>query len=84
VLGVELDDRCSVPRQYQFEVTVVVGTSPSKIIKGLDVMRATVKIAKITRDSKLKLRFIAQKYSEKLVEAFTIGSISIEVSSLQN
>jgi hypothetical protein len=52
-----------------------MGSSASKIIKGLDVSRATVKIAKITRDAKLKLKFIAQKYSEKLVEGFIRGSI---------
>lgn len=80
----ELDDRYSEPKQYQFELTVVMGSSASKIIKGLDVSRATVKIAKITRDVKLKLKFIAQKYSENLVEGFNRGSISIEVSSLQN
>ena len=53
---------------------VVVGeisqTISSKIMKAFDVMRATVKITKISRDAKLKLKFIAQTNSKKLVEAF--------------
>ena len=60
----ELDDKYSLPKYYQFEVTVVAGASSSKKIKGFDVMRSTVKIAKISRDAKLNIKFIAQKHSE--------------------
>jgi hypothetical protein len=45
-------------------------------------MRATVKISKISRDGRLKIKFIALVNSDKLVSAFHSESISIKVSSL--
>jgi hypothetical protein len=66
-------------------LTVVVGITSevsSKTKKGFEVMRATVKISKISRDGRLKIKFIALVNSDKLVSAFHSGSISIKVSSL--
>jgi hypothetical protein len=44
-------------------------------------MRAGARIIKISRDGKLKLKFITPSYQDKLVTLFNNDSISIKILS---
>ena len=47
-------------------------------------MKATAKISKVTRDSKLKLKFISSVFQDNLVSLFQKEMIKINIVSKKN
>jgi hypothetical protein len=76
---VYLDDGYSKPNKYKMRVTVNKDPSADAREKGFQVYKAQIKLMQVTRDAKLRIRFLAPILTSEMVKNFKNESIRINM-----